>query len=100
MTFGLTDEEFHTIVTTVVEPLVRRGATVWCFGSRARGEHQRFSDLDLLVESDEDLSALVSEISEQLEESHFPYKVDLVTTRELESTYRDSVFAQRVEFEV
>ena len=67
------------------------GATLFLFGSRARGDHQKFSDLDILVVSKEDPSQLMREISERLEESNFPYKVELVWDQNLAESYRASV---------
>jgi len=42
MKFGLTQEEYAFVAAQVIEPLRARGATVWCFGSRARGDYQKF----------------------------------------------------------
>jgi predicted nucleotidyltransferase len=96
MRFGLSDTEYEFINQTVLLPLTARGATLWCFGSRARGTHQRFSDLDLMVESPLDLHGLVSEISEQLVESDFPYKVDLVELRRFAKSYLENFYRERV----
>jgi predicted nucleotidyltransferase len=96
MRFGLSDTEYEFINQTVVLPLTARGATVWCFGSRARGNHRRFSDLDLMVEGSLDLQGLVGEISEQLVESDFPYKVDLVELRRFAKSYLEDFYRERV----
>jgi predicted nucleotidyltransferase len=72
MKFGLTEWEFQFIQDNDVKPLHERGAIVWCFGSRARGCHQKFSDLDLLVESVDNLAPLLAELRDFLEESNFP----------------------------
>lgn len=96
--FGLTPSEYDFIIQTVVEPLEKQGATVWCFGSRARGTHQKFSDLDLMVESEQNLSQLISELSDELVESHFPYKVDLVDLRKFAQSYLSHFYAERVLF--
>lgn len=66
MKFGLTEEEYQFILKNVVEPLQKKGASVWCYGSRSRGDHQVFSDLDLMIESSEDLSKDISAIQELL----------------------------------
>jgi predicted nucleotidyltransferase len=87
MKFGLTQEEYAFVAAQVIEPLRARGATVWCFGSRARGDYQKFSDLDLMVESDEDLSGTLSILRELVEESNFPFKIDLAQKRFFASSY-------------
>jgi len=71
-----------------VDPLKNQGAAVWIFGSRARGEHQIFSDLDLMVSSDTDISAHISKIQELLEEENFPFKVDIVESKNFAESYR------------
>ena len=78
MRFGLSAEEYELIEQTVVLPLAARGAVVWCFGSRARGTQTQFSDLDIMIDCSSDLNSIISEMSEKLIESNFPYKVELV----------------------
>lgn len=89
--FGFTANEFAYIVNKVVVPIEAQNGRVFCFGSRARGEHQQFSDLDLLVRGDESLKPKIFEIMETLENENFPYKVDIVLESELADSYRESV---------
>ncbi|NBX19021.1 MAG: nucleotidyltransferase domain-containing protein [Proteobacteria bacterium] len=95
MKFGLSESEFDYITKTVVEPLVAHGAVVWCFGSRARGTHQKFSDLDLMIEGPPDIQPLLGEIAETLIESRFPYKVDLVELRNFSKFYLRQFYQER-----
>jgi predicted nucleotidyltransferase len=88
MPFGLSAEQHEFILKTVVHPLEALGASVWCYGSRARGDHNPFSDLDLMIESDKDLSREVSALSDALEESQFPYKVELVLHSHFSDRYK------------
>ncbi|MFK8138007.1 MAG: nucleotidyltransferase family protein [Bdellovibrionales bacterium] len=90
MKFGLTEEQFVYIFDTVVKPLKDSGAEVYCFGSRASCTHQKFSDLDLMVESSNDLSNIIGLIQEQLSNSNFPYKVDLVQFRDFAESYKEN----------
>jgi predicted nucleotidyltransferase len=46
----------------VVKPLLALGAEVFVFGSRARGDSQPFSDLDLMIEAETDLSKIVFQV--------------------------------------
>lgn len=88
MKLGLTENQYEFILKTVVLPLSKRGAKVWCFGSRSRGDHQTFSDLDIMVESAIDLSGEIGAITEILIESNFPYKVDIVQEKDFAESYR------------
>lgn len=88
MKFGLTDSQFKFVLESVVLPLESRGGRVWCYGSRARADHQPFSDLDLMVESDSNLSKEIFKIQEDLRNSNFPFKVDLVPYSEFADSYK------------
>ncbi|TVQ79672.1 MAG: nucleotidyltransferase domain-containing protein [Bradymonadales bacterium] len=100
MKFGLTDKELKQLQNKVIQPLRDRGARVWVFGSRARGDHKKFSDLDILFEVpiDRELEpGFLFEIKSEMEDSNFPYKVDLVDSKSLAESYRAGVEAERVE---
>ncbi|MCB1196921.1 MAG: nucleotidyltransferase domain-containing protein [Bdellovibrionota bacterium] len=96
MKFGLTEDQYHFIIDTVVRPLAEKGWAVWCFGSRAKGTQQKFSDLDLLVDGPGEI--YLGSIEEQLIESNFPYKVDLVTYKNLAESYQEDVNRSKVLF--
>jgi len=97
MIFGLTPEQYQYIHATVVAPLKNQGATVWIFGSRARGDHKEFSDLDLMVESEKDVSSYIGNIQEILENGNFPYKVEIVQSKDFADSYRESFARDKVE---
>ncbi len=97
MKFGLSEPQFQYIQETVVAPLKNKGASIWIFGSRARGDHTEFSDLDFMVESKEDISTLVSNIQETLENGNFPYKVDIVQSKDFAESYRENFEKDKVE---
>ncbi|MCB0357644.1 MAG: nucleotidyltransferase domain-containing protein [Bdellovibrionales bacterium] len=98
MKFGLTQEQYKYILETVVLPLESNEAIVWCFGSRARGDYKKFSDLDLMVESKKDQSVLMAKIRETLENSNFPLKVDLVDKNEFAISYLENFNKEKIRF--
>ena len=51
---------------------------IYLFGSWARGEAKRSSDVDIAIESGEDMSFLIGEFREALENSCIIYNVDVV----------------------
>jgi len=55
---------------------------VYLFGSRARGNSSRFSDIDIGFLSSRDISDELSILRELLDESNIPYKVDIVDLSE------------------
>ena len=65
-------------------------AGVYLYGSRARHVNRWNSDYDLWV--DGDLSpATLSRLAEELEESFVPFKVDIVTTPQLQGRFAEQV---------
>ena len=57
-------------------------ARVWLFGSWARGEQKRSSDIDIAIDHDGDVTPrMIAHIRDILEESTVPYRVDVVDLR-------------------
>jgi predicted nucleotidyltransferase len=63
---------------------------VYLFGSRARNNHRWNSDYDLWVDADLEKKT-IREIEEELEESFVPFRVDIVTTRQLNNRFGEMV---------
>ena len=100
MKFGLRETEFEFLKSALIDPLKSFGAKVYVFGSRARGSQRKFSDVDLLYCESDDHPIKPHEIHKilsKVEESDFPYHVDLVNFKELASSYKDNVLRDRVE---
>ena len=86
--FGLSETEFQFLKENLIQPLKRKGAKVWIFGSRATGTHKKFSDVDIMVEGSEDYSSDISTIQEFFSKSSFPYKIDLVQLKDFAPSYK------------
>jgi len=66
--------------------------SVWIFGSRARGDHKQYSDLDIWLETSCALSdAHLSELQEQFQDSDLPIKIDIVTPDRVLAEYLPSI---------
>jgi predicted nucleotidyltransferase len=96
MKYGLTAEQVTYLRETVVVPLAAQGAVVYLYGSRARGDHQPFSDIDLMIEGEPIKPAELSRIRESLVEGPLPYKVDLVLISEFADSYRAGYLQDRI----
>ena len=98
MKFGLTDEEFGFLTTHVLNPLRNIGCEVWIFGSRARGDFKKYSDVDLLISApkETDIRRDLRKIKDGVEESNFPYSVDLVDLEAISENYLDQILLNRV----
>jgi predicted nucleotidyltransferase len=94
--FGLSQPHWELVTKLLIQPVKEAGGRVWIFGSRARGDHRKFSDLDVLIAGSIS-PGLISSIGEQLEESTLPVRVDLVLEPNLADAYRTGVLKERVE---
>ncbi len=76
----------------VLKSVERAPARVYLFGSWARGDERATSDIDIAVEPIGVISPfLLQNLREELEESHIPYSVDVVDTREADSKLIDNI---------
>lgn len=55
-----------------------QGAKIILFGSRAKGCATPYSDIDIAIETDENIEEKITSIKYLLEESLLPYKVDII----------------------
>lgn len=101
--FGLTERQVQLVEELLVRPLREWDPElrIWVFGSRAKGTNQRYSDLDVLVESSHAPvpRKLLERIEDELEESDLTIEVDLVADERLAPEYRASVLSERVPWE-
>lgn len=100
MMFGLSDKQYAILHDLVIAPLLSKGARVFVFGSRARGDNHPFSDIDILVRESPETPLSLSEIwiiKENIEDSNLVIKVDLVRDQDLVASYRSSVEKDMIE---
>lgn len=100
MKYGLTDVEIDFLQINLINPLKKNKARVFLFGSRATNKHQRFSDIDLLFIPDQN-SPIPGHVTHlllsKIEESRFPYKIDLVNYYELAASYKENIEKEKIE---
>ena len=97
MMFGLTDDQ-QKFIKNELKKQLSENTTVWCFGSRARGDFKPFSDLDLMIDSKSDQQQSIGKLDEVFEESSIPIKIDLVQLQNFAETYKDSFLRDRMLF--
>lgn len=100
MKYGLSEGEFKFLEETLIIPVKEYKARVFLFGSRATGQNQKFSDIDLLYFEDSQNPippGFIFKLLSTIEESRFPYKVDLVNYNELASGYKSGVDKEKIE---
>lgn len=87
-------DEVRRIVREVVGD---RTVTLYLFGSWARGDATRLSDIDVAIETHPRLPpGTLARLRERLEESHVPYRVEVVDLDDLDPGFRRRVLAEGV----
>lgn len=72
-------------------------AKVWVFGSRVRGGHRPYSDLDLAIEAKQPLSLeMMADLTAAFDEADLPFKVDLVDWATVGPSFKRIIEEQRV----
>ncbi len=75
------------------------GVSVRVFGSRAKCVAKPYSDLDLALKGEVDLSsAILSDLAEAVSESDLPFKVDVLDWRSVEPSLREAIDRDGIEF--
>jgi len=88
----LSDSSIAEVRRVVLEGLGAVRAKVWLFGSRAAGRARENSDIDVAVLPLAPLDAgILPAIRDALEESHVPWRVDIVDLRSASPELRSSV---------
>lgn len=73
------------------------GAKAILFGSRARGDARQWSDIDLAIESENDLPPeILSALREAFEDSNILLNVDVVDLRDASAAIRSAVLREGV----
>ena len=91
---------------TEVQSIVReilggQEVAVYLFGSWARRESTPCSDIDLAVESRTPLPpGLLARLRERLEESHVPYRIEVVDLRGTDPAFRRRVLEEGIAWSV
>lgn len=81
----------------VLDTLGNERANVYLFGSWARGEATRLSDVDVAIDAQAPLPrGTLARLRERLEESHVPYHVDVVDLTRATPEFRSRVLAEGV----
>jgi predicted nucleotidyltransferase len=83
----------------VLSALGSHDASVWLFGSCARGKPRQHSDIDIAILARDELSsAFFAELQDVIEQSTIPYDVDLVDLRHADPALVDEVRRQGVKW--
>lgn len=82
-------------IRQVLKDSLPAGICIFLYGSRARGDNRWNSDYDLWIDANLSRDVL-RDLSERLEETNVPFRVDLVTTPQLTGSFADQVRKEAV----
>ena len=90
MNYGI-DEESKRKIIAVLSALFPH-AELYLFGSRARGTHSKWSDIDIALKEDKKISRYaIGEAVSMLEASNMPYKIEIVDFNAVTDDMRKSI---------
>jgi predicted nucleotidyltransferase len=96
MAIQLAESEHHFIKQTLIKMLPN--AKFYVFGSRAKGTARQYSDLDILVITEEAIPlSTLSALGEAFSESNLPFKVDIVDWHRITPEFRENINREQVE---
>lgn len=65
---------------------------VFAFGSRARGDHKKYSDLDICLKGTSKVDpSIISNIKNNFQESTLPYTVDIVDWNDISEKFQNNI---------
>ena len=95
--FGIAEEHYVWIKKILFAYLP--GSDVFAFGSRARGDYKKYSDLDLAIQSTKTIKQKTwLELQEQFSESPIPFKIDLIEMSKIEPFFKKAIEAELKSF--
>uniref|UniRef100_A0A7C6E6P9 Nucleotidyltransferase domain-containing protein n=1 Tax=Thermus tengchongensis TaxID=1214928 RepID=A0A7C6E6P9_9DEIN len=90
------EQEKEAVLTALAPYLQGRGVKLILYGSHARGEAGRGSDLDLALLSSTPLGELLPLLRDVLEEAPVLHRVDLVDLGEVDPAFRERVLREGI----
>lgn len=92
-----TQQALTEVRRLVLNVIGNQHAEVYLFGSWARGEATHLSDVDVAINAQTPLPrGMLARLREQLEESHIPYRVEVVDLARTTPEFRHRVLAEGV----
>lgn len=89
---SIAEKDLVEVRQIVLQGLQGHRARVYLFGSQVKGDGHVGSDIDVGVLGEQPIPPVVlSEVRDALEESHVPYKVDLVDLSIVDAAFLDAV---------
>ena len=98
MKFGLEKRHLDFILQVLQKNIPQ--AKFYIFGSRAKGNHKEYSDIDIAVKLEEEtISAdILGKILMEFSDSTLPYEVDVIDLNAIDDKFKNLINDSLVEF--
>jgi predicted nucleotidyltransferase len=83
-------DQSEAYIRLLLKERIPSHARVYLYGSRSRHDHRWNSDYDLWIDADISRK-VIAEMTDQLDESFVPFKVDIVATPQLTGRFAEHV---------
>lgn len=96
--FGLNEKIIENIIEILKKYDEVEKAVI--FGSRARGDYKKASDIDMALYGDKLTNSINTKIFYEIDDLYLPYKLDLINfnSLEIDEEIRKSIIEEGVEF--
>lgn len=96
--FGLEEKVIEDIINILKKYEEVESAKI--FGSRARGDYRKASDIDIALFGNNLTHSINTKIFYEIDDLYLPYKIDLINFNSIspENTIRDNILKEGVEF--
>lgn len=100
MKFGLEKRHLDFILQVLQKNIPQEDAKFYIFGSRAKGKHKEYSDIDIAVKLEkETISAdILGKILMEFSDSTLPYEVDVIDLNAIDDKFKNLINDSLVEF--
>jgi predicted nucleotidyltransferase len=88
---ALSDKYLQKLIEIFDETIKHNDTKIYLFGSRAGGDHDTFSDIDLAVKSSSVSEPELSILKERIHESTIPFKTDVVHYQNTSAAFQSEI---------
>lgn len=84
------DEKYITFIKSVIDKYLN-DYELFLFGSRAKGNARKYSDIDIAISSSIFSEEIKNKITFELENSTLPYMVDIIDLNNISEIFKNSI---------
>jgi predicted nucleotidyltransferase len=85
------------VKSQILDSLKDENTTIILFGSRARGDFNKFSDIDIgLLPHDELDNKKITLLKDLLENMNIPYTIDIIDLSKVSDTFRQKALKEKI----